>query len=79
MGYGDVEMVSPSDLKNPIVTVNTHYITLQERRRLIFSSIGSCILQKSLKVFTEFSLGIGFEHACGLYFKNQIDPFLKFD
>lgn len=71
MGYGDVEMVSPSDLKNPIVTVNTRYITLQEMKELIFLSIGSCILQKSLKVFTEFSLGIGFEHACGLYFGNQ--------
>ena len=25
MGYGDVEMVSPSDLRNPMVTVNTLY------------------------------------------------------
>lgn len=77
MGYGDVEMVSPSDLKNPIVTVNTHYITLQERRRTYFLINWLMYFAEITKVFTEFSLGIGFQHACGLYFKNQIDPFFK--
>ena len=67
------------DLKNPILTVNTHYITLQERRRTYFLINWLMYFAEITKVFTEFSLGIGFEHACGLYFKNQIDPFLKFE